>query len=83
MIKFGIDKVRNHKCDMYWIPKQWAVHFDQCFNDTTTVVYVAEYHIIKTLDPFILLITLAFDVKHIEFYFVHPELCPKNTRGTV
>ena len=28
------------------------------------------------------LITLAFDIKHMEFYFVHTELGLKNTRGT-
>ena len=45
-------------------------------------IYIAENHILKTLDPFMPLITLAFDIKHMEFYFVHTELGLKNTRGT-
>ena len=53
----------------------------QCFNDVTAINYVAENHIIKTLDPFSLLIILASDVKHVEFYFVHTELGLENTRG--
>ena len=82
MIKFGTNKVRNQTHDAGYQNNEWFILI-QCFNDVNAINYIAENHIIKTLDPFILLITLAFDVKHIEFYFVHPELCPKNTRGTV
>ena len=74
-------KVRNHMCDTGCQNNERFVLI-QCFNDVTAIVYVSENHIIKTLDPFMPLITLAFDINHMEFYFVHTELGLKNTRGT-
>ena len=48
---------------------EWLILI-QCFNEVTAINYIAENHILKTLDPFSPLITLASDVKHVEFYFV-------------
>ena len=76
-----MDKVRNHMCDAGYQNKERFILI-QCFNDVTAINYIAENHIVKTLDPFSPLITLASDVKHVEFYFVHTELGLKNTRGT-
>ena len=81
MIKFGMDEVRNHMIDTGYQSNEQFILI-HCFNDVTAIVYVSENHIIKTLDPFMPLITLAFDIKHMEFYFVHMELGLKNTRGT-
>ena len=76
-----MDKVRNHMCDAGYQNNERFILI-QCFNDVTAINYIAENHIVKTLDPFMPLIMLAFDIKHMEFYFVHTELGLKNTRGT-
>ena len=80
MIKFGTNKVRNQTHDAGYQNNEWFILI-QCFNDVNAINYIAENHIIKTLDPFSPLITLASNVKHVEFYFVHTELGHENTRG--
>jgi len=56
----------------------------QCFNDNTAIIYVPENHIIKTLDPFSLLITLPSNVTNIwNLNLSTQNLIFKNTRGIV
>ena len=45
MIKFGMDKVRNHMCDTGYQNNEPFILI-QCFNDTTAIVYVAENYIV-------------------------------------
>ena len=59
-----MDKVRNDKCDTGYQNNERFILI-QCFNDTITIIYVPEIHIIKTLDPFWLLITLPSNVTNI------------------
>ena len=46
MIKFGMDKVRNHMRDAGYQNNERFILI-QCFNDVTAINYIAENHIVK------------------------------------